>query len=286
MCLLPSGAAVSHDDPVSVIKSLLGETCNVVKANLRGDQASGFRNEFLSYWSRAKDKDARGVISLLEPQGPTRRIYLWHGKHKYVAGESPEALRRWLEHWGAQKPKGQDYVIHDGALIWLEEPMVPSEYPSKAAEVRQLAQLTPDGSNVLEALVGSDVAQIDVLLGAPTPNAACFGAVRLRRPARSGVPGRKADPVTKGFRPGQVPKSVQVNRYFSPNYRIVKRDVERADHLWIHGRDQDVRQNRLRNARVAVLDAAQSVGRSHACWRRPVWPTYCWLIPHTWIGLM
>lgn len=34
---------------------------------------------------------------------------------------------------------------------------------------------------------------------------------------------------------------------------MTKGTVERADHLWIHGRDQDPRQERLRQARVAIL---------------------------------
>ena len=40
---------------------------------------------------------------------------------------------------------------------------------------------------------------------------------------------------------------------------MTKATVERADHLWIHGRDQDLRQEHLRQARVAILGCG-SVG--------------------------
>ena len=44
---------------------------------------------------------------------------------------------------------------------------------------------------------------------------------------------------------------------------MTKANVDRADHLWIHGRDRDPRQERLRPARVAILGCG-SVGATVA----------------------
>ena len=57
----------------------------------------------------------------------------------------------------------------------------------------------------------------------------------------------------KGFRPGRVPRDLLIKRYLSSATKVTKTAVERADHLWIHGRDQDSRQEFLRGTRVAVL---------------------------------
>ena len=68
-----------------------------------------------------------------------------------------------------------------------------------------------------------------------------------------GRPRKKGNPLVAGFRPGHVPRDLLVNRYLSKVAKVTKAAVERADHIWIHGRDKDTQQERLRRVRVAVL---------------------------------
>lgn len=256
LCLLPPDSAVSSEDPVGVVEYVLNEARNLIKNNATGINVEDFRREFVSYWNLAVDKSAPKFISLLDPQGPSRRVSVWRGQNARVVGESPQILRRWLSRWNAEKRKGQDYPLHDGVMIWLPEPLLPQEYPSMSAEVRALARKQSSESvSVLEEMAASGADEIDVLMGARTLSGACFAAMTLRHPRRAG----SADPLTKGFRPGHVPMNVLVDRYLSRGTKVVKACVERADHRWIHGRDHDPRQERLRHARVAILGCG-SVG--------------------------
>jgi len=254
LCILPTDAAVSGENPARVVEYVLGEACGLIEECISGDNADDFRTEFLSYWVMAADSGATGFTSLVEPRGPGRRILVWHGKEARVASDNRETLNRWLVRWGAKTGKGKDYKLHDGVLIWLPEPLLPVEYPRTAADVRALArERSPEGADILEELAASSADEIDVLLGAPTANGACFGAVTVRPPRSTDGPKKRGNPLMVGFRPGHVPRALLIDRYLSGVAKVTKSTVERADHLWIHGRDQDSRQERLRTLRVAVL---------------------------------
>ena len=254
LCVLSSDTTVSSQSPADVAAYVLGEACRLIEESISGSNVEDFRWEFLSYWALAADKGAPGFISTLEPQGPSRTIAVWRGKKMQVVGESPEALRRWLPRWGAKPRRGGDYTLCDGVLIWLPKPLTPAEYPGTGADVRALAQHhSSELAEVLKSLAVRRVDEIAVVLGARTAHGACYGTVVLKRPRQPPGSKRKSDPLVKGFRPGHVPAALLVTRYFSGAVKAMKATVKRADHLWIHGRDQDRRQEHLRKAKVAVL---------------------------------
>ena len=266
LCILPPDAAVSDESVVGVVRYLLGEACCLIEDGITGRNVEDFRHEFLSYWSLAVDKDVPRFISLLEPEGPGRRISVWRGSRVRVAGECPQSLQQWLRRWGVKTKSAtrQDYTLYEGALIWLPEPLLPTEYPATAADVRALAhEGSPEAVSVIEGLAASSADEIDVVMGADTPNGACFGALDLRAPLRARQGKRKKNLLVAGFRPGHVPRSVLLHRYLSRSNRVTKIRVERADHRWIHDRDQDPKQERLRRSRVAILGCG-SVGGSLA----------------------
>ena len=256
LCTLPPEATVSSYNPAGVAKYVLGQACRLIEESIHGCNIDDFRREFLSYWELAVDNSSQSYISLLEPLGPGRRICVWRSQQIRIVGETPETLRRWLERWGIKKVKGQSHKLYDGVLIWLPKPLVPQDYPKTAADVRTLArEYSLEATNVLEKIAASGASEIDTVLGAPTPNGTCFAAVIVQSPRVS----RKVNNLQKGFRPGCVPQNLLVNRYLAGGTKVTKATVERADHLWIHGRDQDPRQENLRHARVAILGCG-SVG--------------------------
>lgn len=110
-----------------------------------------------------------------------------------------------------------------------------------------------DAVGILENLTEQCVDEISVLLGSQTPHGACFAAVLIRPPSQSGRSKRKDNLLERGFRPGHVPRNLLVKRYLSCTNKVTRTNVQRADHLWIHGRDQDARQGCLRAAQVAIL---------------------------------
>ena len=254
LCVLPPETAVSSRAPVDVAAYVLGEACRLIEESISGSNVGEFRQEFLSYWALAADESAPRFLSTLDPKCQNQQIAVWRGKKVRVAGESRDALGRWLGRWGATPGKGGKYRFFDAVLLWLPEPLAPAEYPNTAADVWMLArQHSPHAARVLENLATRRMNEIDVVLGAPTERGSCFGALVLRRPRRSAGSKRGGDPLAKGFRPGRVPGWLAMKRYCSAGTKPRRAKVKRADHLWIHGRDQDQRQACLREARVAVL---------------------------------
>ena len=250
LCILPPDSAVSSQNPSKVTAYVLGKACRLIEKNISGRNVEDFRLEFLSYWVLATDKSAINFISILEPRGPSRPIAVWRGRNVRVVGENPEVLRQWLSRWGAKSSKCGGYTLHEGVLLWVPEPLLPSEYPHTAADVRVLARnRSPEAADFFEDLAARCVDGIDTLLGAWTPHGACFAAVMVKPPPQS----KGTNPLEKGFRPSHVPRDLLVKRYLSCTIKVTKAAVERADHLWIHGRDQDLRQESLRGTRVAVL---------------------------------
>ena len=250
LCVLPPDAAISVHDPVAVVCTVLKDACNLVEESVAGTNEDDFRHEFLSYWAIACG-DFPNLISIVEPRGPGRVVYMYPGEGKVVVGDSQNDIATWMGRRGIGSPKNT--AFEKGVLLWLREPLLPSEYPATAADLRALAERPLDGEKgLLCALVAREPARIYVLLGADTPNGACFGAVRIDRPQSSSIR-RPKKGLSKGFRPGHVPHGVLLDRYFAETKKVLKQRVSRADHLWIHGRDRDERQARLRKAKVAVL---------------------------------
>lgn len=254
LCILGSDAAASSEDPAAVVRYLLGEACELVEECISGANADDFRTEFLSYWGRLVDKNAVDYLSLLEPTGPSRTISIWHGKNKRIVGENPNGLMTWLQRWGVRKEEDQDYKLYDGALVWLPNALSPEEYPDTSAGVRDIVQIySPQALPILDDLAAKGKGSLEIIFGSPTPHGACFAAVSVPPPQSVVAPNRRSDPLTKGFRPGRVPKRLLSRRFFNATRTVTKARMERADHYWIHGRDQDKKQKHLRKAHVAIL---------------------------------
>ena len=254
LCILTSDAAVSSQEPATLTAFVLGGACQLIEDNIRGRNVKDFGVEFLSYWELASDDHARPIISLLEPQGPGRIIAVWHGKDRRVAGENPKALEQWLSRRGAAHGKGGNCKFNDGVLLWLPDPLLPADYPRTAADVRSLAlQSSPEAMRALEDLSVQGIVEIDILIGFPTIRGVCFGAVSIRSPRQMRRSKQNVNMLEKGFRPGHAPRNLLVKRYLSRSNEVTKTNVHRADHLWVHGRDQDQQQTFLREARIAIL---------------------------------
>ena len=239
VCVLPSQATTSSRDPTGVADYVLREVVALLQSPL-SDQ--DFRNEFLSYWSIKTDKGPP-FISLLEPCGPSREVVLWRGTH-CVCGENRDAVGEWLVCYGVKKPAG-GFAFREAILIWLPQPLAPNDYPKTNADVHRLVGEKAENSLVLlERAASSPLSELHVVIGAPTPHGLCFAAMILPSP--------KSKELMRGFRPGRVPKSVVASRFLGG--KKIRRDtVNRADHGWVHGRDQDTRQRTLRTVSVLVL---------------------------------
>lgn len=244
LCILPGTATVSSRDPVAVTESVLNDALSLIEGCIAGNFTGDLRAEFSSYWLIASAAESREFISLIEPRGPSRPLISWHGQSFNVCAEDIASLRGWLLRWGAPEPEG-GFTFHNAQLVWLAEPMLPPQYPRTASDLRHLVKdLAPEALADLESFAAEDAAHVDVIIGADTDNGACFAGLTLDQP--------EASTSSRGFRPGHVPNSIKVGRFFGAG-KARRSIVHRADHDWIHGRDQDEHQARLKTAKVLVL---------------------------------
>lgn len=254
LCILSNDASISVDNPVAVVEYLLSEACQLIQECISGNNKDDFQKEFLSYWYLAVERGSPNVISLTEPLGPNRKIQVWRGSSLLVVGEDRKTLVRWLSRRRTNSRQRSDYRLYDGALIWLQEPLLPHDFPGNASDVWQLArENSQEGSVILENIVESGATEINVLLGATTSNGACYGAVTIRPPKVTSRSKSRKNLLEAGFRPGHTPKHLLTHRFLSSTAKLTKHVAKRADHRWIHGRDQDSTQNFLRERRIAVL---------------------------------
>ena len=263
LCLLPNMAVCDPDDPPAVAENLFGRSVRLVEELLEGTIVErDFREEFLTYWAYEHHEDGSHLYSLLRPKPPSRVVRVWRGEGLEVVGEDAGTLVQWLRRrFGAHI----DTRTRPGAFIWLDTPLLPGEYPRTAADLRGLAVgAGRDASGALgEAAVGEPGSLMAVIgsLGRKGPGLVAVRALSPRRLAsrrRSG-----GDPLTKGFRPGRMPKGVALNRYFGVG-PVVRSSVQRADKDWVHGRGRDCRTSRLLDSTVVVIGCG-SVGAPVAC---------------------
>lgn len=266
LCLLPIGAEVDPEDPAGVATNLLGRSARLLGELIEGKIVDrDFKEEFLTYWFYGSDPDAPLVRSLVRPRGPSRMVRVWRDRDgSMVVAENGDQLSSWLDNWRGL-PAGRKSHHHEpAALIWLEDPMLPSAYPVVGSDVQGIARLAgEDASLALQALASTTTGDGVVLIGAlgrcgPGLVAVTTNVAERGKGWRSTV----EHPMTKGFRHRPLPPGIAVDRMFSAE-PVIRATVERADAAWIHGRGHDTRALDLLGRRVVVIGCG-SLGSSVA----------------------
>ncbi len=259
LCLLPPGAGVSVANPVEVAKNVIGEACKLIEDSTAGRNEDDFRAEFLSYWGWAANADAPVFYSLINPQHSTRLIRVWRGRQFYLFGDREEEILLWLKYrFGDNRSK--KVCTEEAVLLWLNQPLLPREYPYAAADVLTIAQSrTSGGAKILREIAARRPDEIVVVFASSTSNGFCLAGITIPPPRAMTLPGqRRHNPLTRGFRSNRLPEDVLVQRHFGAN-PVRRSKVDRVDAAWVHGRDQDPRFRRLRASTVVVLGVG-SVG--------------------------
>ena len=243
LCIATPSDRYDRTRPADVVTALLDGAFDILDKGITGANQDDFRSEFLSYWDIA----AKGLRaqSLLDPSGPSRAIKLWRGKRLCILSESRTDIRRWLGNLG--KARVAEVAMKDAALLWLDRPLLPREYPKTVADLYEIAG-GADGNAVelLDRLLRSAKGHIfTVAIGAGTDNGACFGGVELEL--------RRIDRGARKRGVYQGAPSPQVRLCHWKSASLVRTRVERADAFWIHGRDSNLDLLELRTAKVALV---------------------------------
>lgn len=248
VCLLPNIAVIDPVVPVKAIKWLLADLARLVEENLAGLREDDFRSEFHSYWK--SDPDALPIMSLLNPTGPSRRITVMRRRNYLLVGDDPKTLARWIARVSREPP---ELPGEQGILVWLDEALLPKEYPQTAADVLALAK-RQGCETFLGELASVNADQILVAFGADTSNGPALAAVTIKPPlAAPRGPGLGAvHRLRNGFREGMVPPELAQKVIFGAR-KVVRSTVERVDAAWVHGRGQDTRQSELSQSHVGLI---------------------------------
>jgi hypothetical protein len=143
--------------------------------------------------------------------------------------------------------------LRSGVLAWLDEVPLPSQYPSSAKDVYDMAA-GAGAAHFLDDLARETRPRMFVVLGTNTENGPALATAVVNRPKVL----RGRDPLVAGFRPSAVPENVLHARLFGGT-AADRNSVERVDPAWVHGREHDPRILTLRGATVAILGCG-SVG--------------------------
>ena len=257
LCLITGSKASQPRRPAEMVGELFADAFDLVRDSETGANVSDFQSGFETYWARSIEHKALEVLSLLELDGRSRIVQVWRGDIKPVVGDSEAQILAWQRKRHGDKP--QFNATDDALLLWLEEPLLPSQYPAWAADVYRLAQKSKSNRALIERFARTTKTPAYFILAANTQNGPCLAAVRGSRPVTIDIRGRRRDRLQNGFRPGKVPQSLVAQRLFSTSAKAERIRVQRVDSDWIHGRGRDVRHREIRGKKV-ILAGCGSVG--------------------------
>ncbi len=253
LCLLPLHASTDPTRPLEVLKVILGRAVEIVQSSLDGSNVDQFRDEFMSYWSwsRPEGEPHKDVYTLCEIRPPSRLLTAWHGKGVYVVADDPTVLQAWLKNrLGAAV---EDSVLGTGALLWVERPWIPSEYPKTAGEVQALLrQHAPHLLTDFVATAARTPIVFPLVIGSPTQAGTGQIALTFGSTVFPKIPHRPRGGPLRGFRPGRIPAGVLAQRNLGVT-SLERNCAVRADAKWVHGRDRDTRLQKLRGSHVVVI---------------------------------
>jgi len=254
LCLAPDGAAVvslPNDSIVSVAGSFLRAAHDLVSDCVRGRRREDFLVEWPTYWGQSAKPAGPEFLSLLSLMPPSRLISLWRRTGLYLLADDRAEGERWLHHAQGTTTEEQD---EPAALVWLERPPYPDEFPADTLTLLQLTRtLSEDGAAVFERLAAVRPEPLVVVLAAKFANRIGAAGLAIAVPGSGPLGGREIGRgVYRGFRAGHVPEAVKRARYlsFAPGLRSVLRRVDAA---WIHGRDRSPEVVALREKRVVLI---------------------------------
>lgn len=242
LCLIPSSATLVVDDPVAMSKIVLNEAIKLIDRVTTQNNSSDFQSEFHSYWPR--DKNSLTVQSLLNLAKPSRQIYSIITKKLCLVADNEDDALEWLSNI-TNSTKKITKKISKGVLIYLDEPLVPTQYPES---IKDLLLLIGKDLPLLHQAIADSYRTIPIIFTAPTNTGTTVCAILLEAQYRTD--GCRS--IFRGFRKESMPSDIFFNRYLQSS-TIKRTKVERVDAEWVHGRDKNPIITDLQKYRVGII---------------------------------
>ena len=137
LCTLTEMDELDPTQPLGIVKNVIARAGTIIADGLGGKNQGDFQSEFLSYWNPTTI--GQDVFSILDPSGPSRKVAIWRGKEWSVLGENSTSLQTWLSN-RFRKKDAKSFRTEPAFLLWLNAPLLPSQYPSTASDLEALAK--------------------------------------------------------------------------------------------------------------------------------------------------
>lgn len=243
LCLPALNPSVEH--PAGLVNTLLHHAIKFV-TDFKADETLAerdFRKEFISYWGRQKDSEAR-VWSLLDPESETQEVFIGPTKRgEYFVSPSKEEAISWLRN---RHSTDQTPSMVTGLYIKLAQAPIPP-FPNSIIEMEKfITTYAPADLEKFQAYL-LKVNPYVIILSAPGESGR--GIIAITSTRNPNAP----DPMRGSFRSVRaMPTNIRLAR-MSGSSHFKRHQVARSDHWWIHGRGKDESQKALRSSSVAIL---------------------------------
>lgn len=251
LCLITGTKAAKPERPAEMVGELFADAYDLIRDCESGVNQVDFQTGFETYWERSTKDKTLNILSLLNLDGKSRFVEIWRGETTSIVGDTEEQVLTWRRRLQGEKPRVEK--TDKALLLWLDEAMLPNQYPTTAAGVYQLASSCRKNKHLLERFTRAGSSPFYFVLAAQTSNGPCLAGVKTRRPLTLDIRGRRKGHPTNGFRPGKVPLGLTAQRLFSSSAEATRIIVKRVDSSWIHGRGHDKHHACLRGKKVLLL---------------------------------
>lgn len=235
--------------PADRVIATLEGACAVLSLD-PGARHSALALEASTYWNNSIRAGLAGprISCLLDANGPTREI--WYSPIKksgpVLVGDDPDQIRSWLLASGYGI---EGIELKRTVLVWLSEPLVPSEFPQTHLDLFRLP-----GIPGLSAYLDTE-GRAPVVLGANSEIGPVLVGVTLNPARPKDLPG--------GFRDiSKIPWPMVLGSAYARQH-LRRCRVERVDPSWVHGRDKNPASAVLAGKAVAIIGCG-SLGGSIA----------------------
>lgn len=252
LCIFPHSTTIDPNNPVGVVDDLFEEFYSYFLDASTGKLNADFEAEFLSYWTwGGADETARKVFSIVHPEDKTKEICAFLGRKRIVVADNPDSLIDWNSRCGNGTISKED--IRPAIYLKVDSPITPP-YPSTAKQFFDLiASQNKSAFPILSKVLTQNWQSLPIIVSSGDGAKSGLICLTFYRPPNTGAVGRKSDPVTKGFRPGKVPRKLLISKSFGAGSTVEKSVVVRADHAWVHGRGFDTSAGVLATKKVAFV---------------------------------
>jgi hypothetical protein len=251
LCLFTQATSISASNPVGVLECQLKHFVRYYQAAKSGKLRDDFIDEFLSYWAWGVAQSELEIVSLLDVQEPSRKIFAHVDAARIVCADTKDHIVGWCLRYQNKRIDPSKLVV--GVLLEVNTPPTPP-YPRSTGEFwNYIRDASPAAIQLLKTVAEEDWRIFPIVLKFTTQSGVGLVGIQLLQRLKSNTYNRRDQRAIPGFRPGKAPASIIVERLLAPSHVVEPLRVIRADHGWIHGRDQDSVARGLSNARVALV---------------------------------